>query len=244
MHNLLHHLATHEAITAAFIGAVFGSLSSFLLILLHDFLRSLKERQTIHLNSMVKLETELQIDAEVLYDNLYMIPQFMESLTQLRPFLHTLDTFTINTDHFQAIHSLTLKNHLLAYQSHTRKLNKDIAALCDNYRRLRDGYVSGTDKEKQIFVANAPQFINWLKELDAALTVHLEELNTLTAEDRLRIRKDTSWLRKAKLRLLRRAELAQEEIDLETKQVAKERDKSAEEDRDRIEKIKQARNDS
>lgn len=232
--------ADNSALKGALLGALIGSAATFIFLLLHDFIKSIKERRTTHLNSLVKLQVELLLDGETINENLQAIPDFIESLKELRPYLHVLGTFDINLDHLQELHNLELNNHILTYQIHTRKLNKDINATQKNYDELKAGLLSGDDKRKQLFIANAPQFIKWLTQLVEALKLHLEELDRLEAEVRLHLQKDMSWLRKKKMKFLKNPKLTENEIKAEVEKIHTERDESEQEDMERVTRIKKS----
>jgi hypothetical protein len=119
-------------------------------------------------------------------------------------------------------------------------MNKDIYAVQQSYDDLKRGLLSGDDKRVKAFVANAPQYIQWLQKLDVALKVHKEELDRLAAKVRLHLEKDPSWLRKQKLKLMPNPELSEEEIQAEIDLLHREEEASATEDQSRINRMKTA----
>jgi hypothetical protein len=240
LHHGVSQLPTdNSALKGALLGALIGAVATFVFLLFHDFIKSIKEKRSTHLNSLVKLQVELLLDGETINENLYAIPDFIESLKKNMPYLQVLGTFDINLDHLQELHNVDLNNNILTYQIHTRKLNKDISATQRNYDELKAGLLSGDDKRQKMFVDNAPQFIAWLQQLASALKVHLTELDALEAEVRLHLKKDPSWLRKQKMKFLKNPELTEDEIKAEIEIVSKERDQSEEEDKERISKMKE-----
>ncbi len=230
--------SNNSTLKSALVGALIGSAATFVLLLLHDFIKSIKERRSTHLNSLVKLQVELLLDGETINENLQAIPDFIESLKRLVPYLHVLGTFGINLDHLQELHNLDLNNHILTYQIHTRKLNKDVSATQRNYDELKAGLLSGDVKRQKMFADNAPQFIKWLDQLVVALKLHLKELDRLSAEVRLHLQKDASWVRRQKMKFLKNPKLNEYEIKAEIKKVHIERDQSEQEDKDRVSKIR------
>lgn len=217
----------------AILVALLASLATFIFLLLAEFIRSIKERRTTHLNSLVTLQVELVLDSEAINENLRIIPDFIESLRQHRPFLHVLGTFDVNLSHFQELHNLEVSNNLLTYQIHIRKLNKDISATQKNYDELKSGLISGDAKRQKLFIDNAPQFITWLEQLSEGLKTQLKEQTRLEAEIRMHIKKDPSWLRKQKMKFLRNPGVTDREIQAEIEKILRERDDSEKEDTDR-----------
>lgn len=232
-HGISRLPADNSAAKVAILAALLASLATFIFLLLAEFIKSVKERRTTHLNSLVTLQVELVLDSEAINENLQIIPDFIESLKQHRPFLHVLGTFDVNLSHFQELHNLEISNHLLTYQIHIRKLNKDISATQKNYDELKSGLVSGDDKRKKLFVDNAPQFTTWLEQLSEGLKTQLQEQTRLEAEVRMHIKKDPSWLRKQKMKLLKNPDVTEKEIQAEVKKVLDERDSSELEDKER-----------
>ncbi len=170
---------------ASFSGAFFA----YVFLRLAEFFSAVRKRELQHYNSLVALDSELNEVEGVLYDNLYLIPEFVRVITSGNIYFNNLHEMPINKSHYENLSDLDLLNRLFSYNYDLRKLNDDIRTTSSGYRDIKDALIQKHISPEN-YKLNTYELAKNLILLKAFLEGQEEKTLNLLARVRIHLRKN------------------------------------------------------
>lgn len=181
----------------ALFGALFGAISAFWVSQKNEKIRRNRERWIKHWNALVQIQTPLNENFNILFDNTKLaekgikaIHKAIESNGKRLPLLWIFP-HALTYDH--KIVSGLLRNDLInsffSYRQTIRKMNDDINTINQKYIEIKDAYVNKHFNDHQ-YMAFLKEYISEFKILIGAFNLTSDKTKNIMVEVRASLRKD------------------------------------------------------
>lgn len=171
------------------VSAFMGAFFAFLFLRLADFLTKVYKRQVRHYNSLVILETQLNEIGGIIHDNLYLLPNFIKTITSGNIYFNNLREIPIDKSHYKDLYDLDLLNELFAYNYDLRKINDDIETATLGYQDIKNALIQ-RHVTPQNYKVNAEILAKNLQLIEIFLKELKDKTVRLLARVRLQIKGD------------------------------------------------------
>lgn len=226
-------------------GAFAGAGFAFVFLRLAEFLTKLYQREVKHYNSLVLLETQLNEIGGIIYDNLYILPNFIKVITSGDIYFNNLHILPIDKSHYENLYDLDLMNALFSYQYQVRKLNDDMTTATLGYTDIKNALIQKNIK-KPDYIVNAELMATNLKLIEIFLTELQNETVELLAKVRIQIVYDKPLGTKLQLFFIRPSskKIKKDEIKQEKEKLLKEIEETKTQSQKQIDEILKKYNQS
>jgi hypothetical protein len=222
---------------SAFAGAFFA----YLFTRIADFFDRVYKRQLKHYNSLVNLETQLNEIGGIINDDLYIIPDFIRTISSGHVYFNNLRTLPIDKSHYANLYDLDLINLLFSYNYDLRKINDDLETITRGYDKIESAFTQKNISPSE-YVFNCKNLSLNLKLIEIFLTKLQDKTTQLLARVRIESKNDLPLATQLQRFFIKTSgsTITKVELDKEIKKLNKEIDNTKKTSRTEIDNILKA----
>lgn len=228
----------NQEIISSIAGGFAGAFFALIFLGVSSFISKILARKTIHYNSLVILETQLNEMIGIIKDNIYLMPPFRDAINNGNIYWSQIRVIPVDKSHLNKLSDLDLINDLFEFDYKIRKVNDDIESLAVGYNELKDAYIHKYIKVDH-YILNAKNTADQIELLEIFSEDLLEDLTKLLTKIKILLKKDKPILTKIQEKLNKTSgdKITVNEFKKEKSKLEKELEESSRKSTEEIEKL-------
>lgn len=225
-------------------GAFFGAFFAFSFLIIEKFVSRYYKRYAKHKNALIRLDRLINWNFCAISDNIYLIDGMIKSINERVLYYFNFKDLRVDQEITIESYNIDLINDLFVLYIDMEKINNDLNMLTESYK---EGKIYLMDKKitKLDFDNHANEMISYLNLIKGGLKDMDSEMEKIAAKNRILMRKKSiaSFLNDIIMNLFNLNYNHTEKKENKELEIIKgERKKSAEQSKEKIEKIKKETN--